>query len=282
MSWVRNPLAAPITLSQVRIQQSIVAPSLKSAVPPERIFAGTSGWAYPTWKPVFYPAGTPAKKFLEHYASRFNSVEVNHTFRTRLKPGQLEGWLASVPAGFRFSFKAPQGITHFKRLLACEALLTDFLESLTPAREAAKLGVILFQLPPNFKANLPRLRDFLALPALHVPTCPPIAFEFRHLTWFEGDGGEAIRNTLHAHGAALCIAESEDLQSPEWHTGVAHSCYRLRRTGAYLPRQITAFATRFRTLAAARDTYIYFKHEDEPHGALNALALQRALARKPR
>ena len=239
-----------------------------------RLFIGTSGWAYTTWKPGFYPAGVSAKKFLQYYASRLTSVEVNYTFGSELKPGQLQGWLDQTGLGFRFSFKAPQRITHFNRLRESHAQVASFFDSLEPAAAAAKLGLVLFQLPPNFKADLPRLRDFLAAPAFRRINAPAIAFEFRHDSWFSQPTYALLREC----NAALCIAETDDLTSPEVHTAATHTCFRLRRAGGYNPDEIAAFAERFRLLAADRDVYIYFRHEDQPTGALNASALRQALA----
>lgn len=149
-----------------------------------RLFVGTSGWSYTTWKPGFYPAGVSARKFLQYYASRLTSVEVNYTFGSELAPGQLQGWLDAAPPGFRFSFKAPQRITHFNRLRDCETHLDQFFKSIAPAADAGKLGLVLFQLPPSLKADLPRLREFLTAPALRAPAAPGVAFEFRHTSWF--------------------------------------------------------------------------------------------------
>lgn len=238
------------------------------------LFVGTSGWAYPSWKPEFYPLGVSAKKFLSFYASVLSSVEVNYTFSSVLKPGQLQGWLHDTPPHFRFTFKAPQRITHFSRLRSCEDALAHFFASLEPARVVGKVGYVLFQLPPNFQADLPRLAAFLAAPAMHSPEAPRIAFEFRHPSWFNDDTYQLLRE----HQAALCLAESEDLQTPELHTAHAFTCFRLRQPGGYSPQQIAAFATRFRTLAQTRDVFVYFKHEDAPTGGLNALALMRSLA----
>jgi uncharacterized protein YecE (DUF72 family) len=233
-----------------------------------RVYAGTSGWAYPTWKPQFYPAGTPAKRFLEFYATQLTSVEVNYTFRALPTAKMLEGWLAATPPNFRFSFKAPQRITHIKRLRECESDVAQFVAALEPVRQAGKLGLLLFQLPPNFKADLERLSSFLAAPALRTKDAPPVAFEFRHESWFT-DGTYAV---LREHNAALCIAESEDLLTPEIHTAANYTCYRLRRAGGYSAVELDAFAKRFTALAEQRDVYVYFKHEDEPTGALNATA----------
>jgi uncharacterized protein YecE (DUF72 family) len=240
-----------------------------------RIYAGTSGWAYPTWKPDFYPPRTPAKKFLEFYASQLTSVEVNYTFRALPTEKMLEGWLASTPAHFRFSFKAPQRITHFRRLRDCDADVAQLIAALEPVRQAGKLGLLLFQLPANFKADASLLTAFLAVPALQASGTTRIAFEFRHQTWFSDE----IYTVLRQHEAALCIAQSDDLVTPEVHTATDFTCFRLRSSGGYSSVELDSFAKRLTALAQQRDVYAYFKHEDEPTGALSAKAfLDRTLA----
>ena len=144
------------------------------------LYAGTSGWAYAGWKPAFYPAKTPSKKFLEVYATRLNSVEVNYTFRRYPSEKLLAGWIASTPAGFRFSVKANQLITHIKRLRDAREVTQRFLSSLQLLVEAGKLGVVLYQLPPFLKADSALLSDFLAL----LPAAVRSTFEFRHDSWF--------------------------------------------------------------------------------------------------
>jgi uncharacterized protein YecE (DUF72 family) len=181
----------------------------------------------------------------------------------------LEGWLSATPAHFRFSFKAPQRITHFKRLANVESDLSQFIDSLALAQSASRLGLLLFQLPPNFKADPALLTAFLQHPALQGPHAPRIAFEFRHQSFFTDE----IHSILRAHNAALCISETEDLTTPEVHTATTHTSFRLRRPGGYTPAELAAFAKRFTAIAAERETYVYFKHEDEPTGALNAAAL---------
>ena len=254
-------------------------PASKTASAPPNLFAGTSGWAYPTWRPGFYPADVSPKRFLSFYASQLNSVEVNYTFTKLPTSAIVAEWLAATPPGFRFTFKAPQRITHFSRLIDCEPHLAAFFAAIAPVAAAGKLGQILFQLPPNFKANLPRLEAFLANPSLNSPATPPIAFEFRHQSWFTPPFGNETEALLARHNAALCIAETEDFLSPEIHPSSTHTSFRLRHSGGYKPRQVTALAARILPLAAAgRDVYVYFKHEDEPTGALNATAfLKQAL-----
>lgn len=239
----------------------------------EHLYAGTSGWSYPSWKPGFYPKDVPARRFLEHYATRLNSVEVNYTFRALPKPEQLAGWLTAVPEDFCFSFKAPEAITHRRRLRECGDEVDRFLTAIQPAREAGKLGCLLFQLPPNFKADVPRLASFLALP--QMAGAGRVAFEFRNAGWFSDD----TYAVLHEHGAAMCIAESDDLATPEVNTAAGFACYRLRMTGGYDEASVARHADRFRLLTAHRNVFVYYKHEDEPNGPLAAEALLRLAAR---
>jgi uncharacterized protein YecE (DUF72 family) len=239
------------------------------ALAPPNLFAGTSGWAYPTWKPGFYPATVPTRAFLHFYATQLTSVEVNYTFRTLPSAAQLQGWLDATPRGFRFSFKAPQRITHFQSLRDGETAVADFIAALQPARAAAKLGPLLFQLPPNFAADHDRLAAFLATPALveqHAQL--QIAFEFRHTSWFT----DATYDLLRAYNAALCVAESDDLVTPDIVTA-DFRYYRLRRSGGYTDRNLNICAKRFAALAEQGEVFVYFKHEDDPTGALNAVAL---------
>lgn len=243
-------------------------PAITVAPTPPRLFAGTSGWAYPTWKPCFYPAGLSQKHFLTYFAAHLTSVEVNYTFRALPTPKTLADWLAATPDSFRFSFKAPQRITHFARLKNCAPHLAAFLGALAPVREAGRLGLLLFQLPPNLATDPKLLANFLAEPALRStdPNTPPVAWEFRHPSWFTPE----IRQILTDHNHAVSIAESDQLETPEIHTAATHAAYRLRKPGGYTPAELAAFAQRITPLTSTRDTYVYFKHEDEPTGALNA------------
>lgn len=242
-----------------------------------RIFAGTSGWAYPTWKPGFYPKDVPPRRFLEHYGSRLNTVEVNYTFRKLPTADQLAGWMAAAPVHFRFSFKAPEAITHRKRLRECGDAVDAFLAALEPVRVAGRMGLVLFQLPPNFKADLSRMEAFLAMPPMQ--RVGRMSFEFRNESWFT----PACFKLLRAHGAALCIAESEDLKSPEVQTAKDFASYRLRMPGGYDASAVAMHAEQFRRLAASgRDVYVYYKHEDAPGGPLAAeMLLQGVNDRNP-
>jgi uncharacterized protein YecE (DUF72 family) len=250
----------------------VAAPS--PAASPRNLFLGTSGWAYPSWKPGFYPKDVPSRAYLQFYASRLNSVEVNYTFRTLPSMTQLKGWLDATPAGFRFSFKAPQRITHFQRLKESHAAAAEFVASLEPARAAGKLGPLLFQLPPNFAADNTRLEAFLQAPVFVEHARLQVAFEFRHLSWFT----ETTYGILRRSNRALCIAEGDELKTPDVSTANFH-CYRLRRSGGYPSTKLKAFALRFEHLAKKSDVYAYFKHEDEPTGALNATKVLAAASK---
>ncbi|MGA9716915.1 MAG: DUF72 domain-containing protein [Acidobacteriaceae bacterium] len=234
------------------------------------VYAGTSGWAYASWKPGFYPAKTPSARMLAYYASQLNSVEVNFTFRQLPSEKQLKTWLDAVPEGFRFSFKAPQAITHLKRLRDCDDAVTALKAALLPAESAGKLGAVLFQLPPNFRADVERLQKFLNAAA---PLKMRLAFEFRHESWFE----KATYAVLEQNNAALCIAESDDLQTPERRTA-DFICHRLRRS-SYTEADLRRLGDRLAKDAQQGDVYAYFMHEDAPDGPLRARAVLEALAR---
>jgi uncharacterized protein YecE (DUF72 family) len=232
-----------------------------------QLFAGTSGWAYPTWKPDFYPQKLPQKKFLGHYATQLNAVEVNFTFRQLVKETTLQNWLAETPNGFRFTIKAHQVITHIKRLKGTEDFLPRFLGTIEPLAAAGKLGPVLFQLPPNLKIDGEVLEAFLQA----LPKRLQSAFEFRHASWFT----DATYDALRKHGSALCVAETEDLTTPE--VATADFLYYRFRKPNYPPDERKAMVDRIHGhLDAGRDVFAYFKHEDTPEGAIYARDLLQA------
>jgi uncharacterized protein YecE (DUF72 family) len=232
------------------------------------IHIGTSGWAYASWKPDFYPPKLPAKKFLEYYATQLNSVEVNYTFRQLPSEKTLKSWLAAAGESFAFSFKAPQRITHFARLKNCAEALETFFGALDPVLRAKQLGVLLFQLPPNFKVNADLLDEFLSAATRNEVR---LAFEFRHESWF----CDEVFNVLRRHTAALCVAESDELKSPDVVTA-PFRCYRLRKS-EYSAAELKEIVDRFREQAKQGDAFVYFKHEETPEGALNAAEVLRQL-----
>lgn len=231
-----------------------------------KLYAGTSGWAYPQWKPDFYPAKLAAAKFLGYYSSRLNSVELNYTFRRFPTDKLLSGWDAATPADFTFAVKANQTITHIKRLKDSEEATFRFLASLGPLRDAGKLGPVLFQLPPFLRCDPPRLKDFLA----QLPRDTRAAFEFRHDSWFTDE----VFAILRGANAALCEAESEKLETPHVRTA-DFSYFRLRKQ-TYSAKERAELGKSARELAQSGDVFTYFKHEDTPEGALYAEELLSA------
>ena len=236
-----------------------------------RAYVGTSGWAYPSWKPGFYPQAVPQKKFLEYYATQLNSVEVNYTFRQLPTESMLTGWLGASGHGFRFSFKAPERLTHILRLKECSDAVSALSRALAPVVAAGRMGVVLFQLPPNFKADVPRLDFFLA----DANSCGlRMAFEFRNSTWFSDE----VYAVLRRHGVALCVAESDDLETPDVVTA-PFTCYRLRKSG-YGAAQLDVVENTLRRRSGEGEVFAYFKHEEEPIGAISAVDTLRRLQRQ--
>jgi uncharacterized protein YecE (DUF72 family) len=231
------------------------------------LYAGTSGFAYPAWKPGFYPAKTPANQFLKHYAARLNCVEINYTFRRLPSASTLQNWVEQTPAGFVFAVKANMRITHIQRLRNASDATELFLKMIDPLRSSRRLGPILFQLPPAVKCDVALLRDYLAL----LPKDLRYAFEFRHASWLT----DAVYDALRERNVSLCVAESERLEVPEVITA-DFVYYRLRKP-EYTPEDVASFAARSRELlATGRDLYLMFKHEESPEGALNAEMLLKS------
>jgi len=227
------------------------------------IYAGTSGWAYASWKPRFYPPKLASAKFLSYYATRLNTVEVNYTFRARVSGKLLAGWIQATPAQFKFAVKAHQKITHILRLHSAARPTSDFLASLEPLREAAKLGPILFQLPPFLKCNVALLEDFLAT----LPEGTRAAMEFRHASWFVDEVYERLRRA----NVALCQAESEKLETPD--VATANFSYVRLRKQEYSASARKRVKQTITDATKRGEVFVYFKHEDTPDGALYAEAL---------
>jgi uncharacterized protein YecE (DUF72 family) len=226
------------------------------------LYVGTSGWSYTIWKPEFYPQEVASKNFLKFYSTKLSAVEVNYTFRSRLSEKAATGWMADVGPNFRFALKANQFITHIRRLKNVEEPLQRFLPTLQPL--AKQLGPVLFQLPPNLKADVPLLRDFLAL----LPRSFKAALEFRHESWF----ADEVYGALRERNAALCVALTEKLSTPEVRT--ANFIYFRFRQPSHSAEELKALAERIgRCVADGLETYAFFKHEEDPRSPLNAVEL---------
>lgn len=218
------------------------------------LHTGTSGFAYPEWKGSFYPETLPARAMLGFYAEHFAAVEINNTFYRMPTAEQLHLWCEQVPDGFRFVLKAPQRITHRKRLRE----VAEDWRYFSDAAEAmgGRLGPILVQLPPNLKLDLERLEAFLSL----VPETQRVAVEFRHPSWLD----EPVYDALRRHRAALCIAHGET-GDPVPVLATAGWGYARLRNVAYSDEELRLWAER---LAAQpwQELFVFFKHEDAGTG----------------
>jgi len=234
----------------------------------KEIYVGTSGWAYKAWQPDFFPPKLPQKQFLHYYATKLNAVEVNYTFRHLLSEKTIANWLAETPESFRFVLKAHQSITHFHRLHNVDEPLLRFLSSIQPLAAAHRLGPVLFQLPGLFKTDPETLDSFLAM----LPRSLKAAFEFRDESWFEQSTYEVLRK----HRAALCIAESEALSTPQVIT--ADFVYFRYRKPDYTASERASIATNVTGISErVQETYCFFKHLESPESPLHALDVLQKL-----
>ena len=170
---------------------------------------GTSGWVYPHWRGVFYPAGLRQVDWFDHYRRYFDTVEINNTFYRLQAESAFDAWREQAPPGFLYAVKANRYITHVRRLIDAGEPLARFLER--ARRIGPALGPILYQLPPRWHANLPRLEGFVDL----LPADLTQVFEFRDPTWFV----EGVQDLLRAHGLSFCIFHMGGLETPLVVTG---------------------------------------------------------------
>jgi uncharacterized protein YecE (DUF72 family) len=215
---------------------------------------GTSGYSYKEWRGAFYPPKTKDADMLAFYASRFPAVEINNTFYRMPAAAMLERWAQETPPEFTFALKAPQRITHHRRLADVTAEVSYFLS--VASSLSAKLGPVLYQLPPTFKKDLGRLRAFLET----LPAHPRPAFEFRHESW----AGAETEEILAEGGAALCIADTDEAPVDGFPATAPWGYLRLRRV-AYTEDDLRRWLERIRAKAWA-EVFVFFKHEDEARG----------------
>ncbi|MFQ5723168.1 MAG: DUF72 domain-containing protein [Terriglobia bacterium] len=214
---------------------------------------GTSGYNYKEWKGNFYPPKLSGHEMLRFYAQQLPSVEINYTFYRMPSERTLEGWAESVPEDFQFALKANQKITHGQKLRDCEATLQRFLEAAGVLASSGRLGPVLFQLPPSFRADWPVLEEFLQL----RPRAFRFALEFRHPSWY----GEKTYTLLRHYEAALCLAETEK-EGPLDVLTAGFTYVRLRRPG-YTEEELEGWRKRFQSwLQQGVDVYAYCKHEE--------------------
>jgi len=219
-----------------------------------KLYVGTSGYSYKEWKGSFYPEKIPAAEMLSYYASRLPAVELNNTFYRMPQRNMVESWRAQVPDDFRFSVKAAQRITHFKRLKDAGDETKYMLETVSALED--RLGVVLFQLPPNMKKDLERLESFLK----QLPENTPAAFEFRHPTWFDDD----VIELLKSQNRALCVSDTDELPTSHIDRTADWGYLRLRRV-QYSETDLAEWLKRIQA-QNWKTAFVFFKHEDEGTG----------------
>lgn len=217
-----------------------------------RLYAGASGFSYPAWRGIFYPAGLPASRMFAHYSERLNGVELNGSFYRTPSPAALQKWRREAPAGFRFCFKAHRGLTYSGEAfdkIGLAAIIGPQLRTLGDA-----LGPVLLQWPPT-RGRAPELLDAL-LEALALPA----AVEFREPSWYD----DVVYAVLRRRGAALVVTDEEKWPMAPSVETAGFSYYRLRRD--YSAEELRPWAERLRAEALRRDVHVYFKHEPQAPG----------------
>lgn len=218
------------------------------------IYIGTSGYAYKEWKGKFYPDKIRPDEMLPYYSARFGAVELNNTYYKLPPPENFEKWRAETPADFKFAVKAPSTITHIRRLKDIAEPLRQLLEAAAPLKE--KMGPVLFQLPPNFKQDLARLKEFLKA----LPPKGRFTMEFRNETWFTEETFALLRD----HQVALCVAEAEDSPAAPALATAGWGYLRLRRLNYTLP-ELRKWAD-FISAQKWSNAYVFFRHEETGTG----------------
>jgi uncharacterized protein YecE (DUF72 family) len=240
---------------------------------PRPAHVGCSGWNYPHWREVVYPRGLPARRWLEHYATLFETVEVNTTFYRLAKPDAVARWVQQTPPGFLFSVKASRYMTHMKRLTELEQGMERFYAAIEPVAASPKLGPVLWQFPANFKRDEDRLADALAqLPeGRHT-------FEFRDRSWFTNDVFELLR----AYGAALAYGDHPERPwqplelTADWSFVRFHYGRRGRR-GNYSETELREWADELSEVRRQAELFVYFNNDWEGFAVRNALRLKELM-----
>jgi uncharacterized protein YecE (DUF72 family) len=238
------------------------------------VHIGCSGWNYKDWREIVYPKGLPASRWLEHYATLFDTVEVNSTFYRLARPDAVARWIQQTPPDFIFTLKASRYLTHIKRLAKLEDGVKRFYEAVSPLVGHPKLGPILWQLPENFHRDDERLGGALAgLPAGRH------CFEFRHESWF----CEPVYELLRAHGAALVIGDHPKRpfqtyeMTADWTFIRFHWGARGRR-GNYSESELAVWRDRIADWRSRVEVYAYFNNDWEGFAVKNGLWLKQQLA----
>jgi uncharacterized protein YecE (DUF72 family) len=236
---------------------------------------GTSGYHYKHWIGRYYPADVKQGRLLEHYIRDFDTVELNNTFYRLPDESTFDTWRENTPRDFLFAVKGSRFITHMIKLKDARRGLDNFLPR--AERLGAKLGPILWQLPPGWKVNVERLAEFLSL----LPRKHRYAFELRNATWMTDE----VYDLLRKSNAAFCIYELAGYQTPieltaDWTYVRLHGPTHFKYQGSYSDAQLEQWAERIRGWSRKlKAIYVYFDNDDRAYAVQNALALKRMLGK---
>jgi uncharacterized protein YecE (DUF72 family) len=218
------------------------------------IYVGTSGYSYKEWRGSFYPEKIAAKDMLSFYASHFQALELNNTFYRVPQRSLIESWMSQVPENFRFTVKASQGITHFRRLKNAGYATRLMLETMSAFED--RFGAVLFRMPEDMEKDVGRLESFLK----ELPAGTRAAFEFRNATWYDDD----VLGLLRSQNRALCVSDTDEIPTDHIDATADWGYLRLRRV-KYSKPDLSKWIKSVRA-QKWKDTYVFFKHEDEATG----------------
>lgn len=237
-----------------------------------RVRIGTSGWVYPHWREVFYPRGLPQDRWFGWYAQAFDTVEINSTFYRLPEESVFRHWRQEAPASFCFAVKANRYLTHLKKLKGVREPLAHFLSRARLLEP--HLGPILWQLPPHWRVDLPRLEGFLAL----LPRDIMHVFEFRDRSWLSS----SVRGLLEKSGVGFCIYVMPGIECPPWVTA-GWVYLRFHGTGEayggrFGARRLRPWAARIQSwIREGRRVYAYFNNDAFGYAVQDARTLRELL-----
>lgn len=256
----------------------------------KKLFIGTSGWVYGHWTGIFYPEDLPSKDKLKYFSQHFKTVEINYSFYRLPRPSTYQNWYNQTTSDFLFSVKASRFITHIKRLKEVKEAWETFIENALNLKE--KLGPILFQFPPSFKAteeNIKRLEDFLKLITtynLKPKTCNlKCAFEFRHNSWCDPEGklsasygvNKKVYNLLKKYNVSWVIADSPSYPKAEVVTAdfvyVRMHGSKVLFTSKYTDKELKDLSQKIKKWMKKYDVYVYFNNDFHGYAIENAKEL---------
>jgi uncharacterized protein YecE (DUF72 family) len=241
-------------------------------MPGGKFYIGTSGWVYGHWEGIFYPDNLPAKDKLKYFSQHFKTAEINYSFYHLPQPSTYQNWYKQVSADFIFAVKASRLITHIKRLKGVKVAWKQFLDNALTLKE--KLGPILFQFPPSFRATLENIKRLEALFKILRGTTPrKFAFEFRHESWC----GKNIHNLLKKYNVAWVIADSPRYPKAEVVTAdfvyVRMHGSRVLFSSKYTKKELSSLAQKIKKWLKTADVYVYFNNDAHGYAIENAKTL---------